>query len=112
MAPVVADFGMAQKDLPSPPPTEETEKIGLVRMTPEGPPRFYCKGCGSRLYGIVPSIKSYFFFQEFFPGAMEKFPPKVHTHYAEKVLSIKDGLPKHRAFPPFSPDQKPDLIDE
>lgn len=28
-----------------------------------------------------------------------KFQPAVHVNYAEKVLSLKDGLPKMKDFP-------------
>jgi len=27
------------------------------------------------------------------------FEPKVHVHYGEKVLTLKDGLPKFKDFP-------------
>lgn len=62
--------------------------------------RYWCKNCGGNLFteltqkGIV----------DVFAGIIKdfEFVPQIHVHYQEKVLQIKDGLPKYRDLPESS----------
>ncbi len=62
--------------------------------------RHWCKNCGGNLFteltqkGLV----------DVFSGVIHnfEFAPDVHVHYQEKVLQIKDGLPKYKDLPETS----------
>mmetsp|Transcript_13628 Transcript_13628/g.38720 ORF Transcript_13628/g.38720 Transcript_13628/m.38720 type:complete len:150 (+) Transcript_13628:49-498(+) len=110
-APFVSDCGFKAEDvifdLENPP-----EDCMSFKASDKGPTRWFCDSCGTRVLIDVPSVKAVCVFPAITPGLAEKFPPTGHIHYQEKVISIKDGLPKHRVWPPFSPDDKVDLIEE
>jgi hypothetical protein len=76
--------------------TKGEVNVGSYHKT-EGSYRKYCRVCGGHLltehplFGLVDvyvaTIPSY------------RYEPKVHVHYAETVLPMKDGLPKMKDLP-------------
>jgi hypothetical protein len=78
--------------------TKGEDNIGTFNKTPQSG-RKWCKTCGGHIMTIHPMLG---------PGLMDvyaatipslPFKPGIHVNYAEKVLSIKDGLPKMKDFP-------------
>ena len=59
--------------------------------------RKWCKVCGGHLFTDHPSMK----LVDVYAGVLPTldFKPSVHVSYGEKVLSIRDGLPKMKDFP-------------
>jgi hypothetical protein len=59
--------------------------------------RKWCKKCGGHVYCEHPSAG----FLDVFAATIPDFPykPHVHINYGERVLDIKDGLPKLKDFP-------------
>ena len=59
--------------------------------------RGYCTKCGSHILVEHPTLG----LADVRIGALRNFPfkPKVHLNYAEKMLPIRDGLPKLTDFP-------------
>ena len=59
--------------------------------------RKWCKLCGGHLFTDHPSMK----LVDVYAGVLPTldFKPSVHVSYGEKVLSIRDGLPKMKDFP-------------
>lgn len=72
------------------------ENVSTFSKTPKCD-RYWCNNCGGNLFteltqkGIV----------DVFAGVIRNFEfnPQLHVHYQEKVLQIKDGLPKYRDLP-------------
>jgi len=72
------------------------DNLGLYKRT-ENSHRQFCKSCGAAVMighpGIgmtdVPSVS--------IRGL--DFRPTIHVHYGEKVMPVRDGLPKFRDFP-------------
>ena len=78
--------------------TKGADQIGTYNKTPNSA-RKWCKLCGGHLMTEHPNLG---------PGLMDvyaatipglKFEPGIHVNYGEKVLQIKDGLPKQKDFP-------------
>lgn len=72
------------------------DRLGLYQKT-EASQRQFCTTCGSPVLVRHPAL-----------GAVDvpvgtiagfTFQPTVHVHYGEKVLALRDGLPKFRDFP-------------
>ena len=75
------------------------EKLTLFKRTKDtGSLRKFCCDCGSALLNEHPGIKMTDVMAVSVPGL--EFKPKLHTNYAERVISIRDGLPKYRDFDP------------
>ncbi len=54
--------------------------------------RKWCKGCGGHVMTDHPEMGMVDVYSAILPDL--KFEPEVHVFYSEKVVSIKDGLPK------------------
>ncbi len=59
--------------------------------------RKWCRSCGGHLFTDHPPMGLVDVYAAMLPTL--DFRPSVHVSYGEKVLSIKDGLPKLRDFP-------------
>ena len=72
------------------------EKLGLVKKT-EASHRQFCTSCGSPVLIRHPAIGMV----DVPAGTIEAFAwqPTLHVHYGEKVLAVRDGLPKFKDFP-------------
>ena len=72
------------------------EKLGLFKKT-EASHRQFCKQCGGRVFVVHPGIGLIDVFSVVLPGVA--FRPTMHVHYGEKVMAVRDGLPKFKDFP-------------
>lgn len=72
------------------------DKLGLYKRT-ENSHRQFCTSCGAPVLIRHPSMG----LTDVPAGAIVglAFEPSVHVHYGEKVLSVKDGIPKFKDFP-------------
>ena len=72
------------------------ETLGLYKKT-EASHRHFCTTCGSPVLVDHPAIGMI----DVPAGTISgfAFEPKLHVHYGEKVLSVRDGLPKFKDFP-------------
>jgi hypothetical protein len=59
--------------------------------------RQFCKRCGGRVQVLHPGIGMTDVFSVVLPDVA--FQPTMHVHYGEKVLAMRDGLPKYKDFP-------------
>ena len=78
---------------------EGADKLAVFRRTENsGSHRKFCQSCGSALFNDHPSIQ----LTDVMAVAIQDFAfaPELHTNYAEKVMSVRDGLPKYRDFDP------------
>ena len=59
--------------------------------------RKWCTKCGGHVFTDHPGMG----FTDVYAAVIPTFPhkPGVHVNYGEKVLSVKDGLPKQKDFP-------------
>lgn len=78
--------------------TKGEGNIGTFNKTP-GSGRKWCKTCGGHIMTIHPSMGPGL--MDVYAATIPSFPFKagVHVNYGEKVLSIKDGLPKMKNLP-------------
>jgi hypothetical protein len=76
--------------------TSGTEHVATFQKT-EVSQRQYCSKCGGHLMTNHPTLGLVDVFAATIPTLA--FTPGVHVNYAEKVLPIRDGLPKLRDFP-------------
>jgi len=75
------------------------EKLSLFKRTSDtGSLRRFCGDCGSALFNEHPRIKLTDVMAASIPDL--EFKPKLHTNYAEKIVSFHDGLPKYKGFDP------------
>ena len=72
------------------------DKIGSYAKTPMSE-RQYCTVCGGHLMTNHPPLGMIDVYAATIPGL--DFKPMLHVNYAERVLPIKDGLPKMKDFP-------------
>ena len=72
------------------------EHIGTYRKTANSL-RKWCKVCGGHVFTDHPPMKLIDVYAAVLPTL--EFKASVHVSYGEKVLSIKDGLPKMKDFP-------------
>ena len=72
------------------------ERLGLFKKT-EASHRHFCTACGAPVLVRHPAIG----LTDVPAGTVSglAFKPGLHVHYGEKVLSIRDGLPKFKDFP-------------
>lgn len=76
--------------------TRGEESIGTFHKTPNSF-RKWCLVCGGHLFTDHPPMGLVDVYATMLPTL--RFVPALHVSYGEKVLSIKDGLPKQRDFP-------------
>ena len=76
--------------------TQGADNIGTYNKTPVSY-RKWCKTCGGHVFSDHPPMGLVDVYAAVIPTL--KFLPAVHVNYAEKVLSVKDGLPKMKDFP-------------
>lgn len=76
--------------------TKGASNIGTYNKTPKSF-RKWCKTCGGHLFSEHPPMNLIDVYAAVIPGFA--FKPAVHVNYGEKVLSVKDGLPKMKDFP-------------
>ena len=72
------------------------DQIGTYKKT-EASHRHFCKRCGGRVMVGHPAIGMIDVFSVVLPDLA--FQPTMHVHYGEKVLAMRDGLPKFKDFP-------------
>ena len=60
--------------------------------------RTFCKACGSPIFNDHPGIAMTDVPAVSIPDLY--FEPTLHSHYPERALSIRDGLPKYKDFDP------------
>jgi hypothetical protein len=70
--------------------------VGTYKKT-EASHRQFCKLCGGRVLVGHPAIGMIDVSSVVLPDLA--FRPTMHVHYGEKVLAIRDGLPKFKDFP-------------
>jgi hypothetical protein len=68
------------------------------RTEGSGSHRKFCRSCGTPVLIDHPSIAMTDVPAGSIPALV--FKPTLHTHYSEKVLAMRDGLPKYRDFDP------------
>ena len=76
--------------------TKGADKLGLYKKT-ENSHRQFCKSCGSAVLVAHPAIGMTDVPSVSIQGFA--FKPALHVHYGEKVMQVKDGLPKFKDFP-------------
>jgi hypothetical protein len=76
--------------------TKGADKIGVYHKT-EKSHRQFCRQCGGHLMTAHPQWNLIDVYAAVLPGL--RFEPKLHVNYAEKVVSIPDGLPKMKDLP-------------
>ncbi len=76
--------------------TKGADNILTYNKTP-GTFRKSCKTCGGHICSDHPEKG----FVDIYPALLSglAFQPAIHVNYGEKVLRIRDGLPKFRDFP-------------
>ena len=72
------------------------EKLGLFKKT-EASHRQFCTSCGGPVLVLHPEIGMTDVPVGTIPGFL--YEPTLHVHYGEKVLAVRDGLPKFKDFP-------------
>jgi hypothetical protein len=72
------------------------DKLGLYKKT-EASHRQFCTSCGTPVLVRHPQIGM----TDVPAGTIAglSFAPTLHVHYGEKVLAVRDGLPKFKDFP-------------
>jgi hypothetical protein len=75
------------------------DKLSVFKRTEDaGSHRKFCRDCGTALFNDHAGIEMIDVMAASIPDLV--FEPKLHTNYAEKVISIRDGLPKYKDFDP------------
>lgn len=107
--PVTSCFGIPAIEVPDCPTEVETDILGFTQMTVNGPRRFYCKKCSVYMYSHWDSFLG---FNHIPFNAFLEIPPKYHVNYIDKVISMKDGLPKYKAYPPCSSGMPSEILED
>ena len=76
--------------------TKGADRLGTYKKT-EASHRQFCTVCGSPVLILHPAIGMTDVPAGTIPGF--DFRPTQHVHYGEKVLAVRDGLPKFKDFP-------------
>lgn len=76
--------------------TQGADNIGTYAKT-DNSHRKWCKACGGHLMTDHPGMGLVDVYAAILPSL--EFEPMLHVFYAEKVVSIKDGLPKMKDVP-------------
>jgi hypothetical protein len=76
--------------------TKGAENLGMYQRT-EKSLRQFCRSCGAPVLIGHPGIGM----TDVPAGSIQgfTFKPALHVHYGEKVMAVKDGLPKFKDFP-------------
>jgi hypothetical protein len=76
--------------------TKGADNLGLYKRT-ENSHRKFCKSCGAAVLVDHPGMGMV----DVPAGSVVglNYKPAVHVHYGEKVMAVKDGLPKFKDFP-------------
>ena len=76
--------------------TKGADKLGVYKKT-EASHRHFCTACGSPVLVRHPTLGM----TDVPAGAVAglAYAPTVHVNYGEKVMAVKDGLPKFKDFP-------------
>ena len=76
--------------------TKGEAKLGVYKRT-EASHRHFCTGCGAPVLIRHPELG----LTDVPAGSVSglAYAPTMHLHYGEKVLSVRDGLPKHADMP-------------
>lgn len=87
--------------------TAGADKLGVWKRT-EASHRTFCTGCGSAVLIRHPDMGM----TDVPAGNVDglAFAPSMHVHYAERVMPIKDGLPKYAGMP--APDGSTETVAE
>jgi hypothetical protein len=72
------------------------DNLGLIKRT-EASHRQFCKSCGAPVLVGHPGMGMIDIPAVSVVGL--KYTPTVHVNYGEKVMSVRDGLPKFKDFP-------------
>jgi hypothetical protein len=72
------------------------DQLGLYKKT-ENSHRQFCQRCGGAVLVGHPALGMTDVMSVRLPSFA--FRPALHVHYGEKVLSMRDGLPKYRDLP-------------
>ena len=72
------------------------DKLGLYKKT-EASHRQFCTSCGAPVQVEHPAIGMV----DIPAGTVHglEYQPSLHVHYGEKVMAVRDGLPKFKDFP-------------
>lgn len=76
--------------------TKGSDQIGTYNKTANSF-RKWCKKCGGHLFTDHPPMGLVDIYAAMIPTLA--FKPGLHVSYSEKMVSIKDGLPKMKDFP-------------
>ncbi len=76
--------------------TKGAENVGSYHKT-EMSHRNWCKLCGGHVFTEHPTFALVDVYAALLPEL--SFKPSLHVHYGEKVLPIRDGLPKMKDMP-------------
>jgi hypothetical protein len=78
--------------------TKGADQVGTYNKTPQSY-RKWCKACGGHLFTDHPTLGGGLV--DVYAAMLPKlaFKPGLHVFYGEKVLPIKDGLPKFKDAP-------------
>lgn len=76
--------------------TRGADKIAVYQKT-ENSHRKWCRECGGHIMTDHPGMK----LVDVYAPIIEnfRFEPQLHVFYAEKMVSVKDGLPKMKDMP-------------
>ncbi len=72
------------------------DKLGVYKKT-EASHRQFCTACGAPVLIVHPALGMTDVPAGSISGLM--YEPALHVYYGEKVLSVRDGLPKFKDFP-------------
>ena len=76
--------------------TRGKDQIGVFHLTAQSH-RQFCRTCGGHFMTAHPPWNLVDVYAAVIPGF--RFAPKVHVHYGESVLPMRDGLPKFKDVP-------------
>lgn len=76
--------------------TKGADNLGMWKRT-ENSQRQFCRSCGAAVLIGHPTMG----LTDVPAGSVKglRFQPAVHVNYGEKVMSVRDGLPKFKDFP-------------
>jgi hypothetical protein len=86
--------------MPSVKVVQGADGLGLYKRS-EASHRKFCKQCGTPVLVEHPTLGMIDVPAGRIPGL--EFKPTMHVNYPERVLSVKDGLPKYKVFGPEDP---------
>ncbi|HYD47138.1 MAG TPA: GFA family protein [Terriglobales bacterium] len=76
--------------------TKGADNLGMYKRT-ENSHRQFCRSCGAAVLVGHPSFNMV----DVPAGSIQGFQyqPTLHVHYGERVMAVRDGLPKFKDFP-------------